>query len=169
MIVDCVDKLLATWRTSASHKVHLGTVQQCQNLLLAVFGFIAFDFDLETLDDGVVASHSELADAIRVVLTVVETVLHLPNVLGNIYLKISSKYKQAQATIERYSNRIIDHELEQSLDAIAQHKRTSFITSLVSSLQQDEKAEAMKSEEQKKGEPVPVKYRICKKKRNYPG
>jgi len=154
MIVDCVDKLLAKWRTSPSQKVHMDTVRQCQNLLVAVFGFIAFDYDLETLEDNVVTRNNELAQAIQTVLDVIVTVLHLPNIFGAIYLKLSSKYRRAQSIIERYCNQIVQHELAQSSELIAQRKRLSFITSLVSSLQPDEKLEATKSDEDKTGEHV---------------
>lgn len=151
IIVECVDKLLAKWRTSSSQKVHLDIVDQCQNLQLAIVGFIAFDYDLETLEDNNATSNNELTQAIRTVLDVIITVLHLPNILGNIYLKLSSKYRQAQAIIERYCNEIIKRELSLSPELIAQRKRSSFIASLVSSLQQDEKIEAMKREEDKTG------------------
>ena len=46
---------------------------------------------------------------------------------------------------------MIEQELAKNLESIAQRKRTSLIASLVSSLQQDEKEEAKKNEEDKKG------------------
>jgi hypothetical protein len=129
-------------------------MEQCQNLLIAIFGFIAFNYDLETLNDDIDAGNNKLAQAIRIVLGVTGTVVHLPNILGVIYLKLSSRYRRAQATIKQYCTQIIDHELKQNSESIAQRKRSSFITSLISSLQQDEKIEAMKSEEEKIGRNV---------------
>ncbi len=154
IIVDCVDKLLSKWRSSPSEKVHMDIVEQCQNLLIAIFGFIAFNYDFETLDDDIIANNNELAQSIRVVLDVVGKVPHMPNILGVIYLKLNFKYRRAQSTIKQYCTQVIDHELTQSSESIAQRKRSSFITSLVSSLQQDENVEAMKSEEEKIGEYV---------------
>ncbi len=152
LIVDSVDQLLTKWRRSPVEKLHLDIVQQCQNLLLQIFGFIALDYDLEAVDNDNIKNNNELVNAIRIILEVTVTVLQLPNFLGRIYLKVNSKYRKAQSIIERYSNQIIEHELTQTSDSIAQRKRSSFIAALVSSLQQDEKSEAMKTDEEKTGQ-----------------
>jgi cytochrome P450 len=151
LIVDCVDKLLGKWRNSPEQKVHLDIVQQSQNLLLVIFGFIAFDYDLETLNDDDATSNNELTQALRYLLSIFQTTIHSPSFVSIIYLKLNTRYQRARATIERYCNRMIEQELTESPESIAQRKRTSLIVSLVSSLQQDEKAEAKKSEEEKKG------------------
>ncbi|CAF5135100.1 unnamed protein product [Rotaria sp. Silwood1] len=46
---------------------------------------------------------------------------------------------------------MVEEKMSESPDSIAEHKKTSLIASLVSSLQTDEKAEAKKKEEDKKG------------------
>jgi hypothetical protein len=51
VIVNSTDKLLAIWRTRLNQHVHLDVVQQCQNLLLQIFGLIGFDYDLEMLNN----------------------------------------------------------------------------------------------------------------------
>jgi hypothetical protein len=54
-------------------------------------------------------------------------------------------------TISNYLNEIIEQEQRKTPEELGERKRTSLIASLVGSLQQDEKAEAIKSEEEKKG------------------
>jgi uncharacterized protein YbcI len=58
------------------------------------------------------------------------------------------KYRRAGVVIDRYIQRMIDQE---PAEIRAEFKRTSLISSLVSSLQQDEKIHATKSEEDEKG------------------
>ena len=162
IIIDCVDQLLNKWRKDSDEKINIDIVKQCQNLLLEIFGFIALDYDLETLDNDDMKNQNELAEAIRTILSTTVTILQLPTTLGKIYLKISSKYRQAQLVIEKYCHEIIQNELAQSADSIAQRKRSSFIAALVSSLQQDEISEALKSDEDKTGN-----YRILIKIKDY--
>jgi hypothetical protein len=151
LIVDCVDKLLHRWRASPAQKVHVDIVQQCQNLLLAIFGYIAFDYDLETLDGDGDTTNNDLTQALRDVLNTFKTTLHSPTFVSSIYLQLSPGYRRSRAIIEGYCNRMIEQELAENPELIAQRKRTSLIASLVSSLQQNEKEEAKKSEEEKKG------------------
>ncbi|CAF1274106.1 unnamed protein product [Rotaria magnacalcarata] len=151
LIVDCTDKLLVKWRLSSAQHVHLDIVQQCQNLLLATFGLIAFDYDLETLDDDSVSSNNELTQALREFLRTFEGAVYMPGNMYSVYLKLSCRHRRAQATIERYLDRIVERELAESPESLAQRKRTCLIATLVASLQKDEKAEAMKSEGEQKG------------------
>ncbi|CAF3760392.1 unnamed protein product [Rotaria sp. Silwood1] len=78
-------------------------------------------------------------------------VLYAPRIIPIIYLKLSSRHQRAQVTVERYLNKMVEQEMAESPDSIAQRKKTSLIASLVSALQTDEKAEAKKKEEDKKG------------------
>jgi cytochrome P450 len=149
LIIDCTDKLLNNWRSAPLNHIHLDIVQQCQNLLLALFGLIAFDYDLETLNND---SRNELTQALKVFVGAVEIVMYLPKFLSIIYLKLSPRHRRARATIERYVYRMIDHELAQNPETIAERKRTSLIASLVCALQKDEQMEMTKSEEEKKGQ-----------------
>lgn len=77
VIVECVDKLLDIWRADSSEKVHVNIVQQCQNLVLAIWGFIAFEYDLETLNDTNVSSKNELTRALLDLLRTAQTILQL--------------------------------------------------------------------------------------------
>jgi hypothetical protein len=61
------------------------------------------------------------------------------------------KYRRAGIVIDRYIQRMIDEEPAETGEIKAEFKRTSLISSLVSSLQQDEKIHATKSEEDEKG------------------
>jgi hypothetical protein len=149
LIIDCTDKLLNNWRSAPLNRIHLDIVQQCQNLLLGIFGLIAYDFDLKTLNND---RHHELTQALRDFLSAFDIVSFLPKHLSIIYLKLSPRHRRARATIERYVYRMIDHELAQNPETIAERKRTSLIASLVCALQKDEQMEMTKSEEEKKGQ-----------------
>lgn len=160
LIVDSTDKLLANWRYRSSQTVHLDIVRQCQKLLLHIFGFIAFDYDLNTLDDDHITANNDLTQALQVILDLVQKIVRSPDMINFIWLKLNSRYQRAQAVTKRYFNQIIASELAQNLESIAQRKRTSLIASLISSLQQDEQLEARKDEEEKKGQLVCFKPMI---------
>jgi cytochrome P450 len=151
LIVDCVDQLLVKWRNTPAEKVHLDIVHQCQNLLLLIFGFITFDYDLETLDDDSITCNNELTQALHDFMSSIEIVFFSPVFVATLYLKLSSRHRRAKAVIERYLYRMIENELAESPESRLQRKRTCLIASLVALLQTDEKLEATKSEEEKKG------------------
>ena len=151
MIVDCTEKLLTRWRSKSPRHVHIDIVQQCHDLLLAIFGFIAFDYDMETLDNEDNAHNNQLTRALLDFLDTFNIMLFSPRILSMIYFKLSSKYRRGQKTMEEHFDRMIEQELTNDQQSLAQRKRTSLIASLVSSLQADEKLEQMKSEEDKKG------------------
>ena len=151
LIIDCADKLLAKWRASPTEQVHLDMTQQCQNLLLAVFGLIAFDYDLETLDGDGSCVKNELNQALHDYLSTLQITMYAPGPLATIYLKLSSRHRRSHAVIEQHLYRMIEQELGESSESSAHRKRTSLIASLVSSLQNDEKVEEAKSEEERKG------------------
>lgn len=155
LIVDCVDKLLNRWRSKPAQYVHLNMVKQCHDLLLAIFGFIAFDYDLETLENEKDAHKNELTCALIDFLDTFNIMFFSPRIVSLIYFKVSLKYRRALKTMERYFDRMIEQELTSDPQLIAQRKRTSLIASLVSSLQVDEKLEESKSEEDKKGNLYP--------------
>ncbi|CAF0723292.1 unnamed protein product [Adineta steineri] len=148
LIVDCTDKLLSQWRTVPSNHIHLDIPQQCRNLLLLIFGFLAFDYDLKTLDN---TDNNELAQAVKDFMESIYPVFFLPKFAAFIYLRLSRRYQRARTIIQQYVYRIIDHELIDCSETVAERKRTSLIASLASALQDDEKTEMAKSEEEKKG------------------
>ncbi len=150
MIVNSTDKLLSNWRASPSQHVHCDIVQQCQNLLLEIFGFISFDYDLDVLGEYG-SNQNELTKALYHFISSCALVFYAPRIVGIIYTKLSRQHREARATIERYVYQLIDNEMTQSKESRAQRKRTCLIASLVDSLQEDEKAEAKKSEDEKKG------------------
>jgi cytochrome P450 len=151
LIVDCTDKLLTKWRKTDRKLIHVDIVDQCQNLLLAIFGLIGFNYDLETLDDESVLGNNELTQALRDMMDGIMSILYSPRIIAKLYVFFNYRQRQARKVIERYIYRMIDHEQATSLESITQRKRTSLIASLVDSLQGNEKLEATKSEEEKKG------------------
>ncbi len=152
LIIDWTDKLLEKWRAQPKDHIHTDIVQQSQNLLLQIFGFIGFDFDLGTFDD---CHHknggNEFNQALDYVLSTANIVFFAPNFFSTIYLTLNPRYRRARTTLQKYLYRMIEQELGESEESRAQRKRTSLIASLVASLQQDEKLEALKREEDKKG------------------
>jgi hypothetical protein len=126
-------------------------IEQCQHLLLSIIGFIAFDYDLETLENEENIDRNELAHALQVYLQSYRTMFYLPRPLARIYLALKRDYQQSLIVLHRYVNSIIEETIEIGQSMIAERKRTSLIASLVDSLQQDEMSEAMKAEEDKRG------------------
>jgi cytochrome P450 len=138
--------MLDQWRSmSYDDHIHRDIVQQCQRLLLAIFGYIAFNYDLEA------PTGNELTRALHDFLPVFTTSLYMPPFMSKIYWKISSKYRKAISIIRQYLGRMIEQEQNESTESMDERKRTSLIASLVLSMQKDESIEATKSEEEKKG------------------
>lgn len=154
LILNCTDKLLSNWRLKSSDYVHCDVLHQCQNLQLAIFGFIGYDYDLNTLDESNGMSDQELAEALRSILNTFQIAFYFPRFVSSIYFKLSRRYRQSRVTIERYIDKMIEKELAQSPESKAERKRTWLIASLVSSLRKDEKIGTAYGEEQKTGKVV---------------
>ena len=156
LIIYWTDKLLDKWRAQSKNHIHTDIVQQSQNLLMQIFGFIAFDFDLGTLnDDSNTKGENELYHAMSDLLSVVNVVFYAPKLFSDIYLTLNLRYRRARAIIQQYVYQMIEQELSETEESRAQRNRTSLIASLVASLQQDEKLEATKREEDKRGNDHP--------------
>ncbi|CAF1439415.1 unnamed protein product, partial [Adineta steineri] len=146
LIVSCTDKfMLDQWRSASEGNVHRDIVQQCQRLLLAIFGYIGFNYDLEA------PTGNELTQALHDFLAVFSLTLFMPTFMSKSYLRFSSKYQKAISVIRQSLDRMIEQEQNESAESVDERKRTSLIASLVLSMQKDESVEATKSEEDKKG------------------
>lgn len=152
-ILDCTDRLLDRWRTNYTDPkaVHFNMIEQSQQLLLAVFGYIAFDYDLQTLDGQTVSQPNELTQAFYDLVNTMQILFVLPTWMGKIFMRLNFKAQRARKTIDRYLTSMIEQEQQATPEMTEQRKRTSFIASLVTSLQEDEQLEATKPEEEKKG------------------
>ena len=126
-------------------------IEQSQQLTLAIFGYIAFDFDLQTLEDENNSVKHELTRALYSHLNAAMALIQLPVIVGRLHLFLSPEYRQARQVIDRYLREMIDQELQETPAMRAERKRSSLIASLVASLQSDEKLEATKPEEEKRG------------------
>lgn len=151
LIVQCTDQLIVQWRQHLPGTVHTDVIHQSKNLLLNVFGFIAFDYDLEMFTRNNEQSPNELTQALQDLLSIYSVVIYSPRSVSLVYLTFSRKYRRSRRIIHQYFNQMIDRELMQTSQSRAERKRTCLIASLVASLQADEKAEVMKSESEKKG------------------
>lgn len=151
LIIDSTDKLLTRWSKTDPRLIHVGIVDQCQDLLLAIFGLIAFNYDLETLNDENISGKNELTQALQDMMNGIIPILCLPRIVAKIYTNLNYRQRQARKVIKRYIYKMIEQEQTMSPESIAQRKRTSLIASLVDSLQKNEKLEATKNEEDKKG------------------
>ncbi|CAF4338802.1 unnamed protein product [Rotaria sp. Silwood2] len=126
-------------------------IEQTEQLLFAIFGFIGFDYDLQTLDNDCEEGKKELVRAMGTFMNTVVRIVEMPIIVCRIYLLLNFEYQRARVIIDQYIQRIIEQELAETADIRVERKRTSLIASLVSSLQRDEKIEMTKSEEDKKG------------------
>ncbi len=151
LIIDCTDRLLNNWRRKPCEKIHTDIVRQSQNLMLAMFGFIGFNYDFETLNDDESENNNELTKELQYKMSVFQMVSFSPRFLSKIYTNFSQRYRRSQGIINKYLNQMTEKELNESPESRAERKRTCLIASLVASLQQDEKSEAMKNEQDKKG------------------
>jgi cytochrome P450 len=152
-IVQCTDKLLCRWRSDNNDPtcIYLNMVEQSQQLLIDIFGLIGFDYDLHTLDNENDDSTNELVHALYTYISTTVMFTQLPEVMGRIYLFFNLRYRRAQHIIDRYLNQMIEQELKDTLITRAERKKTSFIASLVTSLQENEIFETTDVEENKKG------------------
>ncbi|CAF1348546.1 unnamed protein product [Adineta ricciae] len=150
LMIDHVDKLLVRWRANDIDIIHQNILQQCQYLVLGIFGFIAFDYDLEILN-GEDFTGNELTQALQDFVSAFQFLLFSPSFISSIYLKFNSRYRRAREVIKRHLYQIIEQELTENEESLANRKRTCFIASLVTSLQENESLEASKPEEDKKG------------------
>lgn len=145
LIIDCTDKLLNRWRGIQSNAIQTNIVQQCENLLLAIFGLIGFNYDLETLDDERITANNELTRALRNIINSIMPILCLPRILAKIYVNVDYRQRQTREVIERYIYKMIEHEQAINTDLNAPRKQTSLIASLVASLQtNDEEKKGMR-------------------------
>jgi hypothetical protein len=112
---------------------------------------------LETLNDDGTENNNELTQEFQYKMSLFQMVSYSPRFLSKIYVNLSRRYRRSQAIINKYLNQITEQELKESPESRAERKRTCLIASLVSSLQEDEKAEAMKNESDKKGTDISLK------------
>ncbi len=117
-------------------------------MLLQIFGQIAFDYNLETLENK---GNNLLTQALNDMLNVLDIIYYAPRTFAIVYLKLHFRYQRARRIIDQYLNQMIEQELNENLQSPLERKRTCLIASLVASLQQDENVEAMKNEEARKG------------------
>lgn len=150
LIMNCTDKLLSNWHAKSIEHIHRDIVQQCQNLLLEIFGLISFDYDLGTLDDHD-SNRNELTHALQEFMNSMLLIFFSPKLIGSLYTKLSRRHQQAKATLERYIYQMIDNEMMETKEFRAERKRTCLVASLVDSLQDDEEAEAKKKEDEIRG------------------
>ena len=155
LILNSTDKVLDNWRSFSPDHVHLDVLGRCQNLLLQIFGLIAFDCDFEAQNE---TNGNEFTQALRTVIDTMAASFFLPRCLLRIYLKLTRQYQRDRATIERYFHRMMEKEVNETEQVKAQRKQPSLITVLVASLQVDEAVEVRKSEELKKGEIECTRY-----------
>ncbi|CAF3604744.1 unnamed protein product [Rotaria sordida] len=152
LIYDCTDKLLDVWGSQADdpNYIHLDIVKDCQNLLLDIFCFIGFDYDLQTLGNDDSSQSNRLKKSLKDYLDVIALALLLPVTIAKIYVKFNSRYRQALNVIREYTDRIIEQEQSKGSETILERKRKCLIASLVGSRQQDEKIELALPEEKRK-------------------
>lgn len=151
LIIDCVDQMLMQWRERPQGAINTDIHEQLQNLLLQIFGFVGFDYDFQSICHETKNSTDELVQALQDITKTFEIITFTPPWISKQWLKYDRRYCRAIEIVNKYIYRMIEQENEASPESRAIRKRTSLIASLVASLQNDEAAEALKSEEEKKG------------------
>ncbi|CAF3293043.1 unnamed protein product [Rotaria sp. Silwood2] len=119
IIIDFTDKLLNIWRNSPNEYVHVNIVQQTQNLLPAIFGFIAFDYDLEALDSDVSPCKNEFVRTFCELLSLFDIDLYLSSALLAICLKVHPRIRRLKAILERNLFQIMKNELNERSESIS--------------------------------------------------
>ncbi len=150
-IINCTDKWLHNCRNQTDGQIHTDINDQCQKLLLGIFGFIGFDYDLQTLDYSDDQTSNELKSALVDLLFAFRILIYSPKLVAVLYTKYSSKHQRSQKFLKKYVNQIVEQELTNNSELMSERKKTCLIASLVASIQEDEQAEAMKKEEDQKG------------------
>ena len=121
-------------------------------MLIDIFGFIGFDYDLHALDNGNDSDRKELTGALHTYINTTVMFAQLPGVIGRIYLFCNREYRQTRTIIDRHLNQMIEQELHEPTKTRAERKRTSFIASLISSLNDVEASKAANhAEENRRG------------------
>ncbi|CAF0823383.1 unnamed protein product [Rotaria sordida] len=115
-----------------------------------IFGFIGFDYDLQTLGNDDSSQSNRLKKSLKDYLDVIALALLLPVTIAKIYVKFNSRYRQALNVIREYTDRLIEQEQGKRSETILERKRKCLIASLVGSRQQDEKIELALPEEKRK-------------------
>ena len=90
------------------------------------------------MDDEYNTSRNELTQAFHIYLQAAFICVQLPTIIGRIYLSLNFQYRRSVSTMNRYLERMIEQELSEISETRAERKRTSFIASLVDSLQSEE-------------------------------
>jgi hypothetical protein len=75
---------------------------------------------------------------------------NLPQIMGKIFLKFSSKYRNVKLIIEEYFDQIVEQELNENENSFNERTKTSLISSSVNSLEKDKNIEKLKNDEEKK-------------------
>ncbi|CAF3663560.1 unnamed protein product [Rotaria sp. Silwood1] len=153
-IINCTDKLLTRWRTNKNDPkyIHLNMFEQLQQLVLETFSLMFFDYSLPTMDNQGDKDKNEFAHALHTVLDAIMTVIKMPTFIDRLYLLLNLKYRRSRDLVNRHLHHMIEQELQEAPMMRAERKKISLIASLIASLQQDEKIEALKTEEDRKGE-----------------
>lgn len=120
--------------------VRLDMIECSEQLLLDIFGFIAFDFDLQNLAGESKAPGNDLSQALLTYLRTSAFFVQLPSMAGQIYMLLNFRYRRAQRIIEEYLSRMIARETSIARN---DHMRATLIGSMVDSLTTDEHLEAM--------------------------
>lgn len=133
-IIDCTDKLLHQWRHQIDGEIHTNIVDQCQKLLLNIFGLIAFDYDLHTLDEITDPTSEQVKRALENMLSAFRMLIYSPRLIAMAYTKLSPSYRRSQKFLKDFVDQIVEQELTNDVNVIFERKKTCLIASLVASL-----------------------------------
>jgi beta-ring hydroxylase len=137
-IVTCIDRFIDDRFVERDGQIHTDLVVQCQNVLLNILAFIAFDYDLESSSE---ANGFNLQKAFNDFVTYANQFILLAGIpmwLGKLILSFSWKYQRALRVMKHYVMNIITEEQKRQQDeSIASNRPKNLIASLVSSIKHE--------------------------------
>ncbi|CAF2181970.1 unnamed protein product [Rotaria magnacalcarata] len=136
-MIACTDRFIDEKLARQNGEIHTDLVEQSQRLLLDIIGFIAFDYDLDSLSshDGYDLPHA-FNDFVRLGN---QFILKngIPFWLGKLILRMSSKYQQALRTMKHYVLNVISEEQARQQEENSTTKPKNLVSSLVAAIKKE--------------------------------
>ncbi|CAF0790335.1 unnamed protein product [Adineta steineri] len=137
-VVTCIDRLIDEQLIKHDGEIRTDLVTQCQNLLLNIIAFIAFDYDLESSSQ---TDSYNLRNAFNDFVHYANQFVLLAGIplwLGKIILTLNWKYQQALRIMKRYVMNIISEEKQRQQDEyFSSNRPKNLISSLVASVKDE--------------------------------
>ena len=139
VIMRCVDRWID--EQFQDGQTYTNFLTQCRTLTMNIFGWIAFDYDLNQACDQKLKNALGMFNLQAMLIGVIPW---MPRWLVRFYLSVNWKYRRARDTISQVTEKIVQQELESSQNGVDERPR-NLIASLVSSLNEQANDEQISS------------------------